>query len=218
MRVRPMKGATMVRVDVVSPETTEAVVELGRLSLAFARVNRITCHEDGITPESDTDHTVMLGLIGCAFAAQHFPNLNIGLVAQYAMIHDLVEVYAGDTPTLRQLSTAGAADKATREHAAYLQIAAEFDASLPWLSNTIADYEARTTPEARYVKAMDKLLPKITHLLNGGSTLHAQGMSSDELRARYDTQLGEMQEYAADFPTLFALRAQLIDFVLGIRA
>lgn len=194
---------------------TAAIIRLGELSLQFGLTNRATYHPDGITPESDTDHTVMLGLIACAFADLHRElGLDMGLVAQYALVHDLVEVYAGDTPTLRQLSADAAADKAAREHDAYLRIAEEFAFTLPWVATTIADYELRRTPEARYVKALDKLLPKITHLLNDCATVREQGMDAEALAARYRTQPVEMRAYAADFPAVFELRAELVDLVL----
>lgn len=190
-----------------------SVVDLGRLSLAFGRVDRITYHEDGTTPESDTDHTVMLGLIACAFAAEHLA-LDLGRVAQYALVHDLVEVYAGDTPTLVALSSDAKQAKADRETAAWLRIRTEF-AALPWLANTIGQYELRQIPEARYVKAMDKLLPKITHILNDCSTVRAQGMDRAALAARYEAQLLELKGYAADFPPLFDLRAELVALVMA---
>lgn len=199
-------------------ETSAAVVGLGRISLAFGRVNRITYHPDGATPESDTDHTVMLGLVACAFAAAHLPHLNVGLIAQYALVHDLVEVYAGDTPTLRVQSADAKAEKQHREHEALQRIKDELGATLPWVPDLIGEYESRTTAEARFVKAMDKLLPKITHILNGAATIHAQGMSRDELAARYTAQVGELRAYADDFPPLFDLRAQLVAQVLALFA
>jgi putative hydrolase of HD superfamily len=191
----------------------KSVVDLGVLALAFGRVNRITFHDDGVTPESDTDHTVMLGLVACAFAARHLPDLDLGLIAQFALVHDLVEVYAGDTPTLR-INDAQRESKEEREQAALMRIMREFTA-LPWLAATIAVYEQRRRPEARYVKAMDKLLPKITHIANRGRTLRDQGFSMGELVARYEQQLDELRVYADDFPALFALRAELIEWVYG---
>lgn len=188
------------------------VINLGRLSLAFGRVDRITFHDDGVTPESDTDHTVMLGLVACAFAAKHL-DLDLGLVAQYALVHDVVEVYAGDTPTLQALSVDVKQAKADREEAAWFRIRDEF-AGLPWLATMIGQYELRQTPEARYVKAMDKLLPKITHILNDCLTVRAQGMDSAALADRYEAQLLDLKGYAADFPPLFDLRGELIDLVL----
>jgi len=194
--------------------TAAAVIALGRLSLAFGRVDRITFHEDGVTPESDTDHTVMLGLVASALAAREH-DLDVGLVAQFALVHDLVEVYAGDTPTLRALPAHAKAAKKAREHAAFQRIVAEF-ADLPWLPATLAAYEAQTIREARYVRALDKLLPKVTHLSNRCSTLRAQGVGYDELAARYELQEKELLEYAADFPSVMALRADLVGRVLAI--
>jgi hypothetical protein len=127
-------------------DSADAVIALGRLALRFGRVNRITYHDDGVTPESDTDHTVMLGLIACAFAAAHLPQLDLGLIAQYALVHDLVEVYAGDTPTLHPLSAQAKAAKLQREHDAWTRLHTEFDRTLPWVPDLIAGYEARTTP------------------------------------------------------------------------
>lgn len=196
--------------------TAAALVDLGDLALDFGRVDRITYHQDGLTPESDTDHTVMLGLIACALADRHFPDLNVGLIAQYALVHDLVEVYAGDTPTLRMPTAEAKAEKQHREHEAWRRIGREFGKTLPWVSVLIGDYEAKATPEARFVKALDKLLPKVTHILNGAVTIHKQGMCAAELAARYETQIGELEAYAADFPELFELRSLLVARVLDM--
>ncbi len=196
----------------------EAVIAAGRLALDFGRVDRITYHPDGMTPESDTDHTVMLGLVACAIAQRHFPDLNVGLIAQYALVHDVPEVYAGDTPTLQMPTADAKAEKQRREGQAQERITEEFADSLPWLPSRIAYYEARLDREARFVKALDKLLPKITHLCNGAVTIRQQGMSTAELAVRYETQIGELEAYAADFPELFELRAALVDRVLAVMA
>ncbi len=192
----------------------DTVVHIAGLSLEFGRVNRITYHPDGATPESDTDHTVMLGLIACAFAAK-YPQmgLDVGLVAQYALVHDLPEVYAGDTPTLRALNEDAAQAKADREAAALDRITAE-TVALPWLAATIHTYEDRQAPEARYVKAMDKVLPKLTHILNGGVSIREGGMTPADVEARYREQDEEIRRYAADFPLIFDLRAELIGDLL----
>jgi len=194
---------------------TDAVVDLGRMSLDFGRVDRITYHPDGITAESDTDHTVMLGLLACSLADTYFPLLNVGMVAQYALVHDLVEVYAGDTNTLRMPTADAKAAKKRREDDAYRKIADRFCAVLPWLPDLIAEYEDQASDEARFVRALDKLLPKITHILNGSVTIHEQGMSAEELAERYRVQIGELQAYASDFPALFELRAELVARVLN---
>lgn len=195
-------------------DLSDPVLALGELALRFGRVDRITYHEDGTTRESDTDHTVMLGLVACAFASQHLHELNPSLIAEFALVHDLVEVYAGDTNTLRIDEDQKVAKK-QREHEAKDRIEAEFLFTLPWLPIMIHMYEQQLCSEARYVKAMDKLLPKVTHILNNLRTVHDQQMTRSELVERYDQQLEELKAYASDFPTLFELRAELIDMVLA---
>lgn len=196
--------------------TVDAMVAAGGLALAFGRVDRMTFHPDGLTPESDSDHTVMLGVVACALAARHFPLLDLGLVSQYALVHDLVETYAGDTPTLRIPTVDAKAEKKAREHAAYQRIVSEFWASMPWLPITIGAYEGLALPEARFVKALDKLMPKITHMLNGAIVIRDQGMSRAELAARLDAQVIEMKEYAAEFPALFELYDELVRRLLAL--
>ena len=159
----------------LTPEAIQAIIDLGNLSLAFGRVNRITCHPDGVTPESDTDHTVMLGLVACAFAERFAPELDRGKIAEFALVHDFVEVYAGDTPTARIQSDADQISKEEREAEALSRIRTEFDAELPWIGETIDAYERRDTPEARFVKVVDKAMPKITNALNKGATFLKQG-------------------------------------------
>ena len=152
----------------VTQHDARKLVELGNLVLRFARVERITFHPDGRRPETDADHTVMLGLIAPAFASRFLPKLNLGRIAQLALVHDLVEVYAGDTPTLK-ITVQGKLMKKEKERVAAQRIADEFT-EFPWLTNMVHEYENLLTREARYVKALDKLLPKVTHILNSGAT------------------------------------------------
>lgn len=138
----------------------QRAIEIARLALAFSRVARATRHEDGVRPEMDSDHVVMLALMVLEFCPERF---EVGDAVGYAVIHDLVEAYAGDTPTL-VLDAAGHADKAAREAAALARLRVEFVESpiLHWLET----YERQDAPEARFVRVMDKVLPKLTHLLN----------------------------------------------------
>jgi putative hydrolases of HD superfamily len=188
----------------------DAVIELGRLALAFGRINRTACyHPDGDMRESDADHTVMLGWLGPALADRWFPSLDGGLVAQFALVHDMVEVYCGDTPTLR-IDAAGREAKAERERAAARRLVAEFGKTLPWVPATVLLYEEQVEPEARFVRALDKCLPKIVHLLDGARGLREEGMTSTELTAVFERQRVDMTAYAGEFTDLMELREELV--------
>lgn len=192
-------------------DIARAMIDLGELALAFGRTDRITRHPDGVMLESDTDHTVMLGLAACSFASRLAPQLDVGKVAQFALVHDLVEVYAGDTVTsAKGFSAEDHKDKEEREAAALARIASEFGATLPWLPDTIARYEALDTQEARFVKVVDKAMPKIANILNGGVTFKPQGhdkASAEEFLAKQQQKLRE--SYGADQPEAMALLEEL---------
>jgi putative hydrolase of HD superfamily len=178
-------------------------------------VERITFHPDGKRPETDTDHTVMLGVVACAFADKYLPWLNTGLIAQFALLHDLSEAYAGDTPTL-WITPEEREAKRQREQAAIDRIDDEFTDQFPWVGDWLISYEHQASAEARYVKAMDKLLPKVTHILNKGCAFEHADMDAVQLMQRYGQQLDELKQYAYDFPPLFELRDQLVSTVLDL--
>ncbi len=194
------------------------MIDLGRLALAFAAIDRTACyHPDGVTKESDSDHTVMLGWIAPALAARCFPQLDAGLVAQFALIHDMPEVYAGDTPTLR-ISDAARRAKAAREAAATSRLADEFGERLPWVPFMLTLYEAQRLPEARFVRGLDKCLPKVVHLLNEAKGLIEEGMTAAGLREVSTRQAEDMATYVGDFAELLELRAELSERTIALLA
>ncbi len=190
-------------------QLADDLVNLGRLALAFGKVERATYHPD-LTPETDATHTVMLSWVACALAARCC--LDVGLVAQLVSVHDLPEVYAGDTQTLR-IGAEGLASKAEREERATARLEGEFAAGgASWLTRTLALYNAQEIPEARLVRAVDKMCPKLTHLLNGGHAFHVLEMSAAEFEERMARQDRELREYADadEFPELWAVRRELV--------
>lgn len=145
----------------VAQASLARATQLARIALAFGRVGRATRHDDGVRVESDTDHTVMLGLVACELAP---PHLDRGHIAIFALVHDLAEVYAGDTQTLT-ITPEQMAAKRAREDAARVRLCNELGPS-SWIANALAVYEQQRLPEARFVRLMDKVLPKLTHALN----------------------------------------------------
>jgi putative hydrolase of HD superfamily len=178
----------------------DKTLQLGLLALKFGRVPRATFHPDGKRLETDTDHTVMLGLVACALASEFFPYLDVGLVAQLCLGHDLPEAHALDTPTLRLLDASAAEGKRRRENAATLQIHIDFHDPFPWVAHTIRRYQLQNTAEAVFVWIIDKMMPKITHIANGGAAVRAQQVTATELTERYEIQADEIRERAAKFP------------------
>ena len=191
-----------------------AHIALADLVLRLGAIQRATFHQDGVTPESDATHTVMLALWASVLAPAS--GLDGGLAAQFALVHDLVEAHAGDTNTTMPLVDAAAVEKADREHAAYLRIKSDLDA-FPWVAAMIERYDAQEEPEARFVRYLDKITPKLTHKLNSYAAIKAQGISREALIERHANQgrsLASMYPEFAEIAALFDVLCR-VDTVWG---
>ena len=197
--------------------TADAMLDMAGFAMAFGAIQRATLLPDGTTREDDATHTVMLGMIACSLAARFHPGLDVGKVAQYALVHDAQERYAGDVDTLTATPDERAA-KAADEAAATDRIDREFGDTLPWLPSTIRAYETMADAEARFVKAVDKLLPLLTEVLSGMAGTRARGVGAAALAAHYDRQVDEIALYASDFPVVFEVRQRLVAETLRILA
>lgn len=182
--------------------------QLARRALAFGEIDRSVCHHPDGRPETDSTHTVMLAWLAPALADLLYPQLDPVLVAAFAAVHDAVEVYAGDTPTMR-ITPAGRAAKKARELAAAAKWAEDFGAGLPWLPAMIIRYEAQEEPEARFTRAVDKMLPALTHFSNGGKYLAEYGVTAGEIEGLRPVRYAEMAAYAGEFTAILDLRSEI---------
>lgn len=114
------------------------------------------------------EHSYQLTLLAWYVLEKEKLSLNKDLVIQYAIIHDLVEAYAGDTYIHDQ---AGRETKEKREREAQERIEAEFP-EFTDLHKLIKAYEAKNDPEARFVYALDKLVDPINIYMDDGKLWH----------------------------------------------
>lgn len=193
-----------------------AVLLLAENALSFGRVDRtVVCHPDG-TPESDTDHTVAIGWLAASLADLTEPGLDVTLVAAFALTHDAVEVYAGDTPTIKITSGERAA-KRERERAAAEQWLDDLGTTggLTWMYRIIRQYESQRSPEARFVHAVDKLAPKLVHLLNGCTDLLRHGITPADFTSMVTVQRAALARSAGEFTGLLSLYDEVTAQVLA---
>lgn len=172
----------------------EDLCELARVVMKFGRVNRLT-RDDAYLPESDTTHSLMLAFLCLEFSRHEITPLDRGLVLAYAIVHDLPEVYAGDTPTLIPLTPEQQIDKDAREANARKQLRAEL-AAFPRILKIMDDYEAQADSESRFVKVMDKITPKLTHTLNGFVVPQALGETSATLAEKLKNQAERLRQHS----------------------
>ena len=130
--------------------------------------------------ENDAEHSWSLAFLACALAPKIDSTLDIGLIAQFATVHDIAEVYAGDTSNFA--SDDEKATKAEREAAALHKIATKF-AHFPWIAKMAERYEARDSDEAKFVYALDKYIPVMFDHLDEGEYVREIKLSLDDYRA-----------------------------------
>ncbi len=126
--------------------------------------------------ENDAEHSWSVGILACALAQHVDPTLDVGLVSQFAIIHDLVEVYADDTSVWANSSALEA--KESKEAIALQKIKDKF-AHIPWLVKTVEDYEKQDTNEALYVRAIDKYIAVCIRFMDGGEFYRSKGITKD---------------------------------------
>lgn len=73
-------------------------LDLGKTAMYFSRIQRVPRYADG-ERETDTEHSFMLALVAPELAAAIDRDLDIGLVSQYANVHDLIELKTNDVAT-----------------------------------------------------------------------------------------------------------------------
>lgn len=101
------------------------------------------------------------------YVSQQFPELDTALVLQYALAHDLVEVYADDTYIYG--SEQDLASKQQREADALQRIESEWP-DFQDMTATIHAYEQRADAESKFVYALDKIMPILLIYIHDGYT------------------------------------------------
>lgn len=135
----------------------DRLAELQQLIADLANIQRVPLLPKTDRPESDVEHSFGLALT-CWYLVPHIaPHLDISKVLRYALSHDIVELHSGDTFVFdaEKVKT-----KPAREAAALDTLRVEWE-DFPELTEYIAGYAGKREPEARFVYAIDKMLPPI---------------------------------------------------------
>lgn len=173
--------------------TLAHALKIATVALLFGDVERATGHPDG-KRETDTTHTVMLVLLAATWAEAL--GLDVGAAVAAAAVHDLPESLGGDTSTAFILTPEEAGAKASREAAATRGLAALLGED-SWTMRTLASYNAQATPEARLVRYLDKVTPRLTHVLDDGRALRRIGHTAASMREKHRRQQATL---AAEYP------------------
>lgn len=145
------------------------------------RRNRLA---DGSRRENTAEHSWHLGIAALVLAPFASEPVDVGKAVAMALVHDIVEIDAGDTFAYDD-NAAQAATKQAREEAAADRLFGLLPADTGRRFRELWDeYERGDTPEARFVMAVDRLAPMMLNLAEGASTWREHGITRSRVIAR----------------------------------
>jgi len=181
----------------------ERLLDLQRLLTAFSQVDRkvFRKHAGEFIYENDTEHSYNLAVTAW-FLCQHFTELDSTKVIAYSLVHDLVEVHAGDTFSYG--TPEEIASKSDREAVALQKLEKDWH-DFPELLSTIHDYEKKQTPEAKFVYALDKIMPIMQIYVNEGHSWKQQHVTLEMLKKEKTAKVAVSPEIEPYFYELYDL-------------
>ncbi len=137
---------------------------------------------DGSRRENDAEHSWHIAVMALFFEEYATQPVDVSRAVKMCVVHDLIEIYAGDTFAY---DTAGNADKAEREAAAadklFAQLPSEQGAEIRSLWE---EFDAMQTPDSKYAACMDRLQPFLHNTLTGGHTWVESGTARPSVEKR----------------------------------
>ena len=157
------------------------LVEVDKMKSVYRRTILI----DKTRRESDAEHSWHFALMAMLLAEYADPEkVDCARVIRMALVHDLIEIYAGDTFAY---DVQGNQDKRQRE----TEAADKLFALLPEdqaaeIRALWEEFDAMETPDAQYAAAIDRLQPFLNNYLPQGHTWGLGGVKSAQVYERMD--------------------------------
>lgn len=131
-------------------------------------VLRATTLCDGSRMENSAEHSWHIALYALVLAEHAEQPLDTGKIVKMLLLHDLVEIDAGDAPVFGDHDADALAD---REQAAADRIFGLLpDDQAQTFRDIWDEFEANETPEAQFAKSIDRMQPPMQNLASGGGS------------------------------------------------
>lgn len=133
--------------------------------------------------ENSAEHSWHLALMVLVLAEHAPPGTDLGRVMAMVVLHDLVEIDAGDLSVY-----APDADQARQQEAERAAADRLYPLLPPAQASALRalwdEFEERVTVEAKFARALDRLQPMLINLVTGGGTWRSSGVTATEALAR----------------------------------
>lgn len=174
------------------------IVEIDKLKQVLRRTYLI----DGERRENDAEHSWHLAVMAVLLSEYAREKLDLERVVKMLLLHDVVEIDAGDTFAYDE---AAHADKEERERRAAERIFNLLPSDLAGEVFALwEEFEAGETPESEYAKALDRFQPILLNYGSGGIAWREHDISLEQVIARN-------RDIEAGAPALWTYVRGLID-------
>jgi putative hydrolases of HD superfamily len=156
---------------------------------------------DGSRLENTAEHSWTLALMAVVLAEHAVEPVDVGKVVQMVVVHDLVEVDAGDTYIYDDAALAGQAE---REALAADRIFGLLpDDQGPALRALWEEFEDGDSAEARFARAVDRMAGFLLNHASGGRTWRQYGVTAEQVS-------GKLAKVGAGSPGMHAEASRLL--------
>lgn len=132
--------------------------------------------------ENSAEHSWSLAMMTLLLAEHSPEGIDTLKAVKMALIHDIVEVDAGDTYVHDSQALIGQAE---REQAAASRLFGLLPAKQGGELRALFDeFEASASPEARLVRSLDRLTALLLHDITGGCAWRENGVSREQVKTR----------------------------------
>ena len=166
---------------------------------------------DASRAENSAEHSWHLTLYALVLADQAGPEVDINRVIKMLILHDLVEIDAGDNPIFGDYD---AAEMEAQEQIAANRIFGLLPDDLrDDLRSIWEEFEAAESPTARFAKSLDRFQPPMQNLASGGGSWTDYNVSEAQIEEKGGRKI------AIGAPALWSYaRARISSFFAGVGA
>lgn len=144
--------------------------------------------------ENDAEHAWHMAVMAYLLKEYSNESIDIARVMIMCLIHDIVEIDAGDTYAYDEEAKKTQKEREEKAKERIFSLLPEDQKAE--FAEIFEEYERLDTPEARFVRAMDNLQPLILNNSNDGSDWKEHGVYARQVRERQSgTKLGSEKLY-----------------------
>lgn len=163
----------------------------------------------GDRQENPAEHSWHMALYALLLAGELAEPVDVGRTIELCLVHDLVEIRAGDTYAFDEAGKAGQHEREERAaEELFGLLPADAGARLRALWD---EFEAGATREARFAKAVDRMQALVQNLAAEGRVWREHGIRHEQLVERNEPGLALDPALAVAIEALLARAAPLMD-------